>query len=329
MIRSKPILACVTMICIFSGTPRELLAQRLYIGSTPSELQYSGNGGIDINGRAVNVDGQTFDRYGTYVDSYSWPSPGYRLPAHTSASYAARSPYGTAYPPHLGGFSGGGNAWNGGTSSRGAVIVPPRSIVVGGVYPSRTVMNNATRGTVIEYTHNGNGYISTPGSTYQTVISSGPSIFPYTTVVSPSQPPVIIESRPNYQPSAKAPNGNSGRRSVSDNRFNSLGEIKLIFPQESKDSFSYLLNGTVYTIKPGYVQTFSADRVWAIEFLRTGNGSQPMRYELTAGTYRFVADEQGWDLKKDRPMSPSELPPSPTAPELPALTPAPTPLPDL
>ena len=210
-------------------------------------------------------------------------------------------------------------------------ITPPRTTYYDSVYPSRIVQNGATRGTVIEYTHNGNGYISSPGSSYQTVISSGPSIFPYTTVVQPSQPPVIIQTRPTAIES-KTFAGRSPTRLSETNRVKGQSEIQLVCPKESRQPLAYLLNGTTYTIKPGYLQTFPDDRQWTIAFLRSGNNSEIMRYDLTAGTYRFVADENGWDLKQyPSPATKMELPPSPAPAELPLdglpPTPAPTPAP--
>jgi hypothetical protein len=72
-----------------------------------------------------------------------------------------------------------------------------------------------------------------------------------------------------------------------------------------------VLNGTTYTIKPGYAQTFEEDRVWTIEFLRGGNRSPVMRYALKAGTYQFEFDENGWDLRLP-PGDSVPPPPSPT-----------------
>ena len=196
---------------------------------------------------------------------------------------------------------------------------PPRTVIIRGAYPSRTILNNATRGGVIEYTHQGNGYVYSPGSSYPTVISSSPSIYPSTTVISPSDPPVIIETEP------------AGRPVVN------KGEIRLIFPQEATDSLAYRLNGTLYSIKPGYQQTFVEDRNWIIEFSQFGIPNSLRRYRLTAGTYLFSNDENGWDLRQ-APMIPPVIAPlrvprpapaqvSQPVPARAAPTPKPTPIP--
>jgi hypothetical protein len=314
MIRSQFAVAIGVAFCLSLSASRVATAQQLYMGSSAAELRYAGNGGIDANGRAINVDGRPIDRYGTAVDDYGWPARNYRYPNTTASGFYSSANYGgTTYSN---GASPGGNSYG---------ISPPRSVVVGGVIPSRTVMNNATRGTVIEYTHNGNGYISTPGSTYQTVISSGPSIFPYTSVVSPSQPPVVIESRPTAVVAKSFRGGATGRSS--NQRPNNNAEIQLVCPKESTSPLIYLLNGTIYTIKPGYSQTFPDDRPWTIEFLRGGDGSPRVRYDLRAGIYRFMADENGCDLKLYPPVAQPEIPPSPAPPTLTESSPEPTPAP--
>ncbi|WP_397571208.1 hypothetical protein [Schlesneria sp. T3-172] len=285
-------------------------AQQIYVGSTPAEMQYPRSMGLDSNGRAVGVEGRSVDQYGTYTDDYgrqtmAGPATFTAVPGHyhgggyTSGGYYPGGFSGLGYSNSIG-YSVGLSGYSGGYYSAGYggpgpvvatnTLLAPRTIVVGGVYPSRTVLNNATRGGVIEYTHGGNGYVYTPGSSYQTVISSGPSIFPATTIIESSQPPVIIEQKSNKflnNSKVTAARGTGG-----------TAEIKLIFPKEATGALSYVLNGTTYTIKPGYHQTFVDDRVWTIEFLRGGNRSLPMRYQLTAGTYIFEADENGWDLKQ-------------------------------
>ena len=189
---------------------------------------------------------------------------------------------------------------------------PPRTIIIRGAYPSRTILNNATRGGVIEYTHQGNGYVYSPGSSYPTVISSGPSIYPSTTVISPSDPPVIIETEPAGRPAA------AGRPVVN------KGEIRLIFPQEATDSLAYRLNGTLYSIKPGYQQTFVEDRNWIIEFSQFGIQNSLRRYRLTAGTYLFSYNENGWDLRQ-APMIPPVIAPLTIPRPAPAQVPKPVP----
>ena len=355
MIRSRILVAVLAGVCVSTWSPNEAAAQRLYSGSTPGDAQYSGGSSLDSNGRARNAEGRAVDRYGHVIDDYGRPSAVY-VPGN-----AAMVPNGTYYPGGysglgysrgigysvgVGGYSGGysSNAGRFGSSvSTGTTyLAPPRTIVVGGVYNNRTVMNNQTRGGVVEYTNNGNGYIYSPGTSYQTVLSTGPSIFPSISVVQPSQPPALIETRPTQTIANSFPGNLQSRSSVS-RPADSSGSIKLIFPKESVVPISYVLNGTVYTIKPGYTQTFLDDRIWTIEFLRGGSGSLPMRYELNAGTYQFVADENGWDLK---PLSVAAVPglppaaspasvttPLPLAPptefKAAPLVPAPVPSPDL
>ena len=333
MICSQLFVLTVTVIGLATCIPRDVAAQQNYIGGTPAALQYPRSRGIDSNGRAADVDGRVIDQVGSTVDDYGRRITNVGVPAQYQPNGYATGGYypgtynGVAYTDSVG-YSGGYYSSSrpvGSTVVMGAnPISPPRTVIVGGVYPSRTILNNATRGGVIEYTHNGNGYVYSPGSSYQTVISSGPSIYPAISVIPPSEPPVVIETRRNVasaQPASRA------------------GEIKLMFPQGATSELSYMLNGTVYSIKPGYVQTFVEDRIWTIEFLRAGNRSQQMRYQLKAGTYLFVFDETGWDLRqavnsvpilKPSPnlASPPVVPSAPSVTPTPP-TPAPTPAPDL
>ncbi len=333
MVRSRMILLTATVIGFSICMPRDVAAQQTYTGSFPAELQYPRSRGIDSNGRAVDVDGRVIDQVGSTVDDYGRRTTSVGVlrqnqrSGYTSGGYYPGTYNGVAYTDSVG-YSGG---YYSSSRSVGPTVVvgvnpisPPRSVIVGGVYPSRTVLNNATRGGVIEYTHNGNGYVYSPGSSYQTVISSGPSIFPAMSVIQSSEPPVVIETRRNSvaaQPASRA------------------GEIKLMFPQGATSELSYMLNGTAYSIKPGYVQTFVEDRIWTIEFLQAGNRSQQMRYQLKAGTYLFAYDETGWDLKQavtsipvSQPAtnvaSPSVVPAAPSVIPTPP-TPAPIPAPDL
>ncbi|MEI8018689.1 MAG: hypothetical protein WCH39_10860 [Schlesneria sp.] len=341
MIRSQVFVLVVTVIGLAACIPCEVAGQQIYSGGAPAELQYPRSRGIDSNGRAVDVDGRVIDQVGSTVDDYGRRITNVGVPrqytgygqyqgnGYTSGGYGGSYPgiyNGVSYTDSVG-LSGGyySNGRPIGSAVVGAnVISPPRNVIVGGVYPTRTVLNNATRGGVIEYTHNGNGYVYSPGSSYQTVISSGPNIFPAISVISPSEPPVVIETRRNVasaQPVSRA------------------GEIKLMFPQGATSELSYMLNGTVYSIKPGYVQTFVEDRIWTIEFLRAGNRSQQMRYQLKAGTYLFTFDETGWDLRQAIAVA-AEAQPSPGVPSSQVApptrvvtptppTPAPTPSPDL
>jgi hypothetical protein len=80
----------------------------------------------------------------------------------------------------------------------------------------------------------------------------------------------------------------------------SRGEIKIVQPVGAVDEVHYALNGAIYTIKPGFTQTFADDRNWVIAF---GSGGErgDLHYTLQAGEYRFVATPSGWDLKQVRP----------------------------
>lgn len=348
--------AVIVVICAALSFMNDAVAQRLYSGSS-SDAQYSGGSSIDSNGRSVNAEGRAVDRYGHVIDDYGRLSAPYRVPSsvagtayYPTTSYSVGGYYypggysglgytsGLGYSVGLGGYSGGyySTAGRFGAVSGGTYIAPPRTVVVGGVYPSRTVMNNSTRGGVVEYTNNGNGYIYSPGTSYQTVISSGPNIFPSMAVVQPNQTPALIETRPTQVVSKSF----TGRRNLAPSSIRSpenSGNITLTYPQDSSIPMSYVLNGTVYSIKPGYSQTFLDDRPWTIEFLRGGSGSLPMRYELKAGTYQFAADENGWDLKAVRPATGSQMAPLPAVPPsppieskaVPAIVPAPVPSPDL
>jgi hypothetical protein len=303
MVRTQIIIAIASLGCAVCCAPGSAIAQQLYAGTTAAELEWAGNTGIDKNGRAINVDGRTDDRYGTSVDDYAWPPAASRYPRSTAGGFYSPGNYtGTFY-------TGGASRYPNPNRSGAATynISPPRSIVVGGVYPSRTIMNNGTRGTVIEYTHNGNGSISTPGSTYQTVISSGPSIFPSISVVSPSQPPVVIETQPTQVIGKRFAGTAATKSAVADN----TNYIRLMCPKEAIAPLSFLLNGTIYSIKPGYTQSIPADRPWTIEFVRNGSGSARVRYDLRAGNYVFVSDAHGWDLMPYPSAAQPEIPPSP------------------
>lgn len=312
MIRFSTIAVILGFLMFSLARQDEAAAQRLYYGSTP-DLTYQSQVAVDANGRPVIIDNQLIDPYGPYYSGNGYPANIYSNRGFYSG-YSGM--YSRIYaPPVVGGTYGP------------SYVVPSRSVIVGGTYPSRTVLNNATRGTVIEYTHNGNGYISEPGSTYQTVISSGPSILPDVAVVQPADRPVVIESRPTGHVVMRF-SGQSQTRHPSPQPLPQAGQIELILPKEATGPLTYTLNGTIYTIKPGYSQTFPEDRNWFIEFLQRGTGSSMARYQLTAGTYRFVNENGGWDLKLyPAPASSYDIPPSP--PPLDTKSAPPIPSPDL
>ena len=92
--------------------------------------------------------------------------------------------------------------------------------------------------------------------------------------------------------------------------------IKLSCPKTAPGPLSYSLNGHVYTIQPGYSQTFPNDRAWTIEFKRGGDDSAVASYALNSGLYSFVAGPGGWELQQPgaTPSPSAELPPSPLPP---------------
>lgn len=362
-------IATLAMVVAGTWTANDAAAQRIYSGSTFGESQYSGGTSADAVGRAANADGRALDPYGLAIGDYGASSGPYRVPSHAAGTVAYPGGYyypggysglnyttGVGYSVGVSGYSGGYYPGSGrlglvtGVGVGTTYISPPRTVVVSGVYPSRTIMNNSTRGGVVEYTNNGNGYVYTPGRSYQTVIASGPPIFPAMTVVQPVQPATIIETRPTTG-GARTYSGSTVSQAAASRPAVTNGKITLMFPKEASMPFSYVLNGTTYSIKPGYSQSFLDDRPWTIEFLRGGNGSRPMRYELREGVYQFMVDENGWDLRavpvvgsKDvAPPAPSSallqtpsrssalspLPAVPPSPAAPKLVLAPVPSPDL
>lgn len=78
----------------------------------------------------------------------------------------------------------------------------------------------------------------------------------------------------------------------------SRGKIVIAHEKSADESVEYTLNGYRYQIQPGYVQQFEDDRTWVIAF--DGEAPEkPIRYTLTAGRYRFLKRETGWDLVRE------------------------------
>ena len=299
--------------------------QQVFQGSTSPDAVYPAPRGIDLNGRASIVDVGSIEQLGRDNRWYGRRSPQLVVPDHWASGRYYGSGARNGYPVVVGGPSVGSVVTPGGieTPTGTRTLSPPRTVLVGGIYPSRTVFNNATPGTVIEYTHNGTGTISTPGSSYQTVVASGPSIFPSTTVIQSSEQPVVIQSRP-IRPATTAVSKRFPGKTAPVRPASDVPEIQLLLLNESSSPLSYVLNGTVYSIKPGYSHTFPDDRRWIIE---VAHGQQVARYELHAGTYQFLQDATGWDLKQN-PSPPTQLPPPPVPLESTIPVPAPTPSPD-
>jgi hypothetical protein len=77
--------------------------------------------------------------------------------------------------------------------------------------------------------------------------------------------------------------------------------IKITNPAANRVTLSYTLDGTAYTIPPGYSQDFRDDRAWEIKFSRGANLAQA-EYGLQSGLYSFTSTDHGWELYR------SELP---------------------
>ena len=89
------------------------------------------------------------------------------------------------------------------------------------------------------------------------------------------------------------------------------GVVTLFNPADSGGEVRYSLNGNVYSIKPGSVQTLQNDRLWVVEF-GSGGPVGNVRYSLEPGIYKFKVTEAGWNLfrTQDQP-SLGEIPAAP------------------
>jgi hypothetical protein len=233
--------------------------------------------------------------YGYYGPPYLTYAPGYVGSYGYSSFYGIGSPgYGTSY---------GLGAYN-------PVIVAPNPVYG----TTTTIIRGGPTGGVIQYSNNGNGYTYAPDSSYPTVIQQQPTLGLSRTYLPPSPPPVVIESRPpgstyGLSNSITSPSGPS----------RPAGTIKLVCPKTAGGPLTYALNGLVYTIQPGYSQTFRDDRAWTLEFKRGGEGSEVARYALKAGVYNFAVGASGWELQQPGNAPNVDLPPAP----LPEVTPPP------
>jgi hypothetical protein len=77
--------------------------------------------------------------------------------------------------------------------------------------------------------------------------------------------------------------------------------IRIVNPSDTRVALSYVLNGAVYTIRPGESQNLREDRAWVIEFGRGGSFGQA-RYGLLPGVYTFALTGRGWELYR-QPLS--------------------------
>ena len=94
------------------------------------------------------------------------------------------------------------------------------------------------------------------------------------------------------------------------------GTISILNPADSGGDVKYALNGTAYSIKPGYSQSIQNDRTWTVEF-GSGGSAGNVRYSLQTGTYKFKVTEAGWNLFKSQEQARvAEIPPAPAPDEL-------------
>lgn len=75
----------------------------------------------------------------------------------------------------------------------------------------------------------------------------------------------------------------------------SRGKIEIRHAANAKEDLTYALNGSTYTIRPGYLQKFDEDRLWILS-LGEKTTLPKSRYTLAAGTFQFGKGEKGWEL---------------------------------
>lgn len=212
-------------------------------------------------------------------------------------------------------FIGGGGGFYGGSMGD---FAPPHSI--GGYYPMPySSVFPGYRGTYGYPAFMGPGFgpyggFPVYGGGFAGVGAYGTPGIANLSQVSPTvvQSPTLVQSQTVVVPAAAPAVAHTGE------------EIKLICPKSATAPLTYSLNGTVYTMQPGYSQIFRDDRTWKLEFLRNGQGSAPVTYTLKPGTYRFGAGAEGWELRQV--VLEQSLPPAPQPTPL-TPSPAPTPIP--
>jgi hypothetical protein len=87
--------------------------------------------------------------------------------------------------------------------------------------------------------------------------------------------------------------------------------IKIVNPAKNGVTLNYMLNGSAYTIPPGYSQDLREDRAWVIQFSRGENLDQA-RYGLQSGVYTFARADHGWELFRSE-LPQMVAPPAPIA----------------
>ncbi len=262
---------------------------------------YSGGVGLGVYGAhsswGIGVPSGSYYGIGSYSGGY--------VPGGYSGAYYD-SPYGYSGYAYRPSYSPG---YGYGYGGRVPVYVAPRQVLG----TTTTIIRGSPAGGVVQYSNNGNGYSYSPDSSYPAVVTQSPTIGPSRTYVVDGQKPVVIESRPgNSLPSNSLPRFTPSPPSTTANTSN----IKLSCPKTAPGPLSYSLNGHVYTIQPGYSQTFPNDRAWTIEFKRGGDDSEVASQTLNSGLYVFVAGPGGWDLQQPgaTPSLSTELPPAPLPP---------------
>ena len=253
---------------------------------------------------------------------YAGVSPGYPVGGYYVSPYRSLAPIYAGSYTGVSTYYGLGSVGTGTSYGLGAynpVVVAPNPIYGA----TTTIIRGGPTGGVVQYNSSGTGYTYVPDSTYPTVIQQQPTLGLSRTFVPPSPPPVVIESRPQTGSGYGLANSQSlPQFTTPANR--PAGTIKLVCPKTAGGPLTYSLNGHVYTIQPGYSQTFRDDRAWTLEFNRGGDGSEIARQSLRAGTYEFALGTNGWELQQPgaMPATPtSDLPPAP----LPDLNGSPTP----
>jgi len=277
------------MVSLYSN---DFVVAQIYYGK-------SGYAGVTVYGNG-SVYGIGAPISGGYYGIGSYPA-GY-AGGYYSSPYAYYAGNSMVYRNHVYNRDGYGHVYSHNNGWRQPVYVAPPSPFYG---TTTTIIQGGQLGGVVEYTHNGNGYVYTPNSHYPAVVTQTPTLGLSRTNVVGQQPPVIIESRPSHS----VP-GNS-RRTLTPTPI--AGQIKISCPKSAHSPVNYTLNDHPYTIKPGYSQTFANDRVWTIEFHRGDEQSEVATMVLKSGNYTFTSSAKGWELllPGETPSTSSQIPPAP------------------
>ena len=299
----------VGVSCLAGVSLSSSVEAQYYYGGYPllggyGSYGYSSGVGLGVYGAhsswGIGVPSGSHYGIGGYPGGYS--SSGYYSSGYVSSPYEVNG----GYIPHHHGYSRGY-----GYGGRVPVYFTPDPVWG----TTTTIVRGGPNGGVVEYSNNGNGYTYSSDSSYPSVITQSPMIGPSRTYVVEGPQPVVVESRRNQGLPAnalpsRAPQFPAYTPSPT------VANIKLSCPKSAPGPLSYSLNGHVYTIKPGYSQTFPNDRDWKIEFKRGDDASEVASYPLSTGNYTFVAGPIGWDLQQPGvpTPSPAELPPAPIPP---------------